>query len=375
MHDAVLVLAWLALAHLVADFVLQSAAIASAKSAHGRRAVAGLLSHGLIVALLVVPVGLAFGDRGWVFVVVTALSHVLIDRTKVVLTRRAAAAALREAHERHEMPQPADHLGRAWTSVPAALFLVDQAAHLAIAGIGWALLLAANGPTTGWMRGVDEALGSWDRATVHGVVSVAVTLGILGIVNIRAASLFVGVLVRPVEVTAGGEHRWGSRVAPAVGEPTAATSTGSATLATASGSASAPVPASANRRRWSIRLGPLDAHVTAEDEAAAPVAGGAAAAGAAASAPGHSTTSAPLGASARVGSTIGILERVLIVVFVLTGTDVAIGFVVAAKTLARFRLLDDRDFAEYYLLGTLASVAVAIVSALIGRTALGALLG
>ncbi|MBA2382863.1 MAG: hypothetical protein H0V73_12200 [Chloroflexi bacterium] len=81
-----------------------------------------------------------------------------------------------------------------------------------------------------------------------------------------------------------------------------------------------------------------------------------------------------MGASARVGSTIGILERLLIVVFVLTGTDVAIGFVVAAKTLARFRLLDDRDFAEYYLLGTLASVAVAIVTALVGRAALGALL-
>ena len=43
---------------------------------------------------------------------------------------------------------------------------------------------------------------------------------------------------------------------------------------------------------------------------------------------------------------------------------------VAAKTLARFRQLDDRDFAEYYLLGTLASVAVAIVSGLIARAAL-----
>ena len=56
------------------------------------------------------------------------------------------------------------------------------------------------------------------------------------------------------------------------------------------------------------------------------------------------------------------------------GTDAAIGFVVAAKTLARFRQLDDREFAEYYLLGTLASVAVAIVTALAGRAALSALL-
>jgi hypothetical protein len=82
----------------------------------------------------------------------------------------------------------------------------------------------------------------------------------------------------------------------------------------------------------------------------------------------------PLGASARVGATIGILERILTVTFVMTGTDVAIGFVVAAKTLARFRLLDDRAFAEYYLLGTLASVSVAILSALVGRGALGLLL-
>jgi hypothetical protein len=37
--------------------------------------------------------------------------------------------------------------------------------------------------------------------------------------------------------------------------------------------------------------------------------------------------------------------------------------VIAAKTLARFRQLDDRDFAEYYLLGTLASVAIAGISA------------
>jgi hypothetical protein len=81
-----------------------------------------------------------------------------------------------------------------------------------------------------------------------------------------------------------------------------------------------------------------------------------------------------VGLTARVGATIGILERLLICVFVLTGTDVAIGFVVAAKTLARFKQLDDREFAEYYLLGTLASVAVAIGSALVARSALGVLL-
>ena len=73
---------------------------------------------------------------------------------------------------------------------------------------------------------------------------------------------------------------------------------------------------------------------------------------------------------AKIGATIGVLERLLIVVLVLTGSEAAIGFVVAAKTLARFRQLDDRDFAEYYLLGTLASVAIAVASALVAGAAL-----
>ncbi len=128
--------------------------------------------------------------------------------------------------------------------------------------------------------------------------------------------------------------------------------------------AAAGGPAVSPARRWSIRIGPIDAHVLSESEVAPPTS----------LPPASSHAPAPLGVSARVGSTIGVLERILIVVFVLTGTDVAIGFVVAAKTLARFRLLDDRDFAEYYLLGTLASVSVAIVTALIGRAALGVLL-
>jgi hypothetical protein len=75
---------------------------------------------------------------------------------------------------------------------------------------------------------------------------------------------------------------------------------------------------------------------------------------------------------ARVGATIGVLERLLIVTFVLAGAEAAVGFVIAAKTIARFRQLDDRDFAEYYLLGTLASVSVAIVTAIAARAALNA---
>ena len=75
----------------------------------------------------------------------------------------------------------------------------------------------------------------------------------------------------------------------------------------------------------------------------------------------------------RVGEAIGIIERLLIVTFVLVGAEAAIGLVIAAKTLARFKQLDDRDFAEYYLLGTLASVAVASISAFAAAAALGSL--
>lgn len=343
-HDAILVIAWLVLAHFVADFVLQNSAIAQAKSSHGFAAARGLLAHGVIVAACLVPAGLAFGDRGWLLAVVAGVSHVLIDRTKVVLTRRAAAAALGEARQQREGdegPQPVDHLGRAWTPRPASLFLADQGAHLLVLGWAWAALLASTPLTAGWTTTVDGWLGGWDRVAVHAIVSGFVVFAALAIVNIRAAALFVGILVRPVEVRTDGEHRWGGRVARV-----------------------ADAPASGGARRWTVRLGPLDARITAE---ANPV-----------ERPAAETTAPlvtpPLGTSARVGATIGILERILTVTFVMTGTDVAIGFVVAAKTLARFRLLDDRAFAEYYLLGTLASVSVAILTAIAGRAALAALL-
>ena len=345
MTDAVLVVAWLVLAHLAADFLLQTGGMAAAKSDRGRRAAGGLLAHGIVVAICLVPVGLAYGGRGWAFLGIVAVAHVLVDRSKVVITRRAADAALREANARHEAPQPPDHLGRAWTPAPAGLFVADQAAHLAITGLAWAALIAGAPPLVEWVGAVDRVLGGWDRATVHAVVSASVVLASLLIVNVRAASLFVSILVRPVEGGLDGMHRWGGRSAPAV---TAAPVV-----------AAPPAPAT---RRWAVRLGPLEAVVAAEPEpAGAPAVVQPVAAGA-------------VGLTARVGATIGILERLLICVFVLTGTDVAIGFVVAAKTLARFKQLDDREFAEYYLLGTLASVGVAIVTALVARAALGALI-
>jgi hypothetical protein len=354
MADPILVIAWLVLAHLAADFVLQTGGVALAKSGRGRQAMGGLLLHGLIVAFTTSPIGLAYGGFGWAVVAVVAIGHVVIDRVKVVLTRRSVAAALAAAHAAHEGPVPPEHLGRAWTPRPAALFLADQVAHLALIGFAWAMIPPHASLEPGWVDTVNWALGTHDRAAVHQIASVLVVGLILLIVNVRAASLFVGILVRPVEGSVDGEQRWGGRAGPAV-EPVAAAKVGAAPTWAAAG----------GPRRWSIRLGPLDARITAEPDIG-PVA-------VRSDAP-PASLPAPLGANARVGSTIGILERLLIVVFVLTGSDVAIGFVVAAKTLARFRLLDDRDFAEYYLLGTLASVSVAIVTAIVGRVALGGLL-
>lgn len=63
------------------------------------------------------------------------------------------------------------------------------------------------------------------------------------------------------------------------------------------------------------------------------------------------------------GRVIGILERVLIYFFVINSQFAAIGFVLAAKSFARFKDLDNRPFAEYVLIGTLLSTLLAMLAA------------
>jgi len=63
----------------------------------------------------------------------------------------------------------------------------------------------------------------------------------------------------------------------------------------------------------------------------------------------------------QVGSIIGRLERLIISILVLTDQLTAIGFVLTAKSLARFKQFEDQNFAEKYLVGTLASTALAII--------------
>jgi hypothetical protein len=64
-----------------------------------------------------------------------------------------------------------------------------------------------------------------------------------------------------------------------------------------------------------------------------------------------------------MGATIGVLERILTIAL-MSGGPTAIGLVIAAKTLARHKELDDKPFAERYLIGTMSSVTIAVLSAL-----------
>lgn len=63
---------------------------------------------------------------------------------------------------------------------------------------------------------------------------------------------------------------------------------------------------------------------------------------------------------AKIGSWIGILEREIILILGLMGQFGAIGFVLTAKSLARFKQLENKSFAEKYLVGTLLSALIAI---------------
>ena len=341
--EPILLLAWLVLAHLVADFILQTDSVASDKAARGRRAMRGLTLHVAAVLVCMLPFVVAFGLPGLVAALTISAAHAVIDRAKIVLTRRAEAHAILEARAAHEEPPPAASLGTAWTPVPAALFALDQLAHVLVIAFVWLTWLVGAPLAEPFAGTVASALSRWDPSLVHRAVLVAVVVTSLAVVNIRAGSFFVATLVHPRAVLTGEEDRPEAPEAPEEADDAGARTT---------------------RSTWDARLGPL--RVQAEGRVVAP--------------PGTATAPAPASAGvaagppspARVGATIGIIERLLIVGLVMTGASAAVGFVVAAKTIARFRQLDDRHFAEYYLLGTLGSVAVALGSALIATAALSA---
>ena len=64
----------------------------------------------------------------------------------------------------------------------------------------------------------------------------------------------------------------------------------------------------------------------------------------------------------RAGRYIGLFERYLTVILTILGQYSALGFIVAAKSIARFnKIAEEQDFAEKYLLGTLSSILLAIL--------------
>lgn len=65
----------------------------------------------------------------------------------------------------------------------------------------------------------------------------------------------------------------------------------------------------------------------------------------------------------RAGLWIGLCERFLLMLAIALGTEVvpAVGLLMGVKSIYRFRDLDDRTRAEYYLLGTLLSTTAAVL--------------
>ena len=67
------------------------------------------------------------------------------------------------------------------------------------------------------------------------------------------------------------------------------------------------------------------------------------------------------------GMVIGIVERIMVLTFVLVDHYTAITVIFAAKSIARFNELKDRKMAEYYLIGTLSSITFALLAGIVVR--------
>ena len=70
------------------------------------------------------------------------------------------------------------------------------------------------------------------------------------------------------------------------------------------------------------------------------------------------------------GRIIGLLERIFVFLFVLLNQYAAIGFILAAKGVARFQDFKNRTFAEYVLIGTLLSALLAMMIAFLVKVLL-----
>jgi hypothetical protein len=74
----------------------------------------------------------------------------------------------------------------------------------------------------------------------------------------------------------------------------------------------------------------------------------------------------------RAGRYIGVIERSLILTAVLFGKMEFIGYIFAAKSIARYpEMKEGTHFAEYYLIGTLTSISIAFFGGLLLKYLLG----
>lgn len=196
--DTVLVVVWLVFAHLVADFVLQNDWIAINKANGTPTGWSALGVHGFHVALCLLPAVLAFGAQGLAYLVLVALTHVIVDRWKVQATKLMDARAQAQARERLARGAlQGSGLGPAWTPWPGMLFLADQALHLTIALVGWLVVLEGSALTPAFVDFVDAVVRAWDPGVFHAAILTGVVLVSLFLVNTRGAYYFAMALVSP----------------------------------------------------------------------------------------------------------------------------------------------------------------------------------
>lgn len=76
---------------------------------------------------------------------------------------------------------------------------------------------------------------------------------------------------------------------------------------------------------------------------------------------GDATTQAAGGAHPPAGWVIGWLERLILAIGIVTHSWEVLAAVISPKTVARFRDMDDRRFAEYFLVGSMFSILWAVL--------------
>lgn len=69
-----------------------------------------------------------------------------------------------------------------------------------------------------------------------------------------------------------------------------------------------------------------------------------------------------------MGRYIGMLERFILLFLMLNGQYAGVGLVLITKSIARFKQLENKEFAEYYLIGSLLSIAITIVGVFVFKS-------